>query len=84
MTFLLFLISLAVLEFIMRRPEAAPKAGWPPLAERLAAGSPADSAPTLTPGLFALGQALDRYGRGQAPGTMGAIPEVPGPQADRV
>jgi hypothetical protein len=84
MTFLLFLISLAVLEYIVRRPEAAPKAGWPPLGKRLAAGRPADPAPALTPGLFALGQALDRCGRGPTPGTMATTLEVPGPQADRV
>jgi hypothetical protein len=84
MTFLLFLISLAVLEYIVRRPEAAPKAGWQPFAKRRAEGGPADSAPALTPGLLALGQALDRCGRGQAPGSMAATPEVPGPQADRV
>ena len=84
MTFLVFLISLAVLEYIVRRPEAAPKAGWQPLAKRQAEAKPADSAPALTPGLFALGQALDLCGRGQTPGTMATTAEVSGPEADRV
>lgn len=84
MTFLLFLISLAVLEYIVRRPEPTPKTGWQPLAKRRAEDPPADSAPALTPGLLALGQALDRWGRGQTPGATAKTPEVPNPQADRV
>jgi hypothetical protein len=84
MTFLLFLISLAVLEYIVRRPEVAPKTGWQALAKQRAEDRPADTAPALTPGLLALGQALDRYGRGQSPGTTAKTPEVPNPQADRV
>ena len=66
MTFLLFLVSLAVLEYIVRRPETAPKTGWQPLAKLRAQDKPADSPPTLTPGLLALGQALDECGRGQS------------------
>jgi hypothetical protein len=84
MTFLLFLISLGVLEYIVRRPEEAGKTGWQPLARRQAEDRPADSTPALTPGLFALGQALDQRGWGQSPGTTAKTPEVPHPQADRV
>ena len=84
MTFLLFLISVAVLEYIVRRPQETPKTGWPPLADRRAEERAADSEPALTPGLFALGQALDRGGRGQAPGNPEKTPEVPDPKADRV
>ena len=84
MTFLVFLISLAVLEYIVRRPEAAPNTGGQPLAKRQAEGRQAEPAPALTPGLLALGQALDRRGRGQAPGNTVKAPEVPRPQADRV
>ena len=84
MTFLLFLISLAVLGYIVRRPEEARKTGWQPLAKRRAEDRPAEAAPALTPGLLALGQALDRQGWGQLPGTMAKAPEVPRPQADRV
>ena len=83
MTFLLFLISVAVLEYIVRRPGQIPETGWQPLAKRRAEDRPADSAP-LTPGLFALGQALDRGGRGQSPGTTAKTPDIPRPQADRV
>ena len=84
MTFLLFLISLGVLEYIVHRPEEAPKTGWKALAKQRAAGSPADSAPALTPGLLALGQALDQCGRGQSPDTTAKTPEVPNRQTDRV
>ena len=84
MTFLLFLVSLAVLEYIVRRPKETPKTGWQALAKQRAADRPADSAPALTPGLVALGQALDQFGRGQSPGTTAKTPEVPNPQADRV
>ena len=75
MTFLLFLVSLAVLEYIVRRPETAPKTGWQPLAKLRAQDKPADLAPTLTPGLLALGQALDECGRGQSPGTTTRAPK---------
>ena len=62
MTFLFFLISLAVLEYIVRRPEETPKTGWQPLGEGRAEERPADSVSNLTPGLLALGQALDQRG----------------------
>jgi hypothetical protein len=84
MTFLLFLMAVAVLDYIVRRPEKTPLADWQPLAKRRAEDRPADSAPALTPGLLALGQALDRGGRGQTPGTTAKTPEVPRPQADRL
>ena len=84
MTFLLFLISLGVLEYIVRRPGEAGKTGWQSLAKRRAEDRPTDSAPALTPGLFALGQALDQRGWGPSPGTTAKPPEVPSPQADRV
>jgi hypothetical protein len=79
MTFLLFLVSLAVLEYIVRRPKETPKTGWQALAKQRAADRPADSAPALTPGLLALGQALDQFGRGQSP-TTAKTPEVPNPK----
>jgi len=84
MTFLLFLVSLAVLEYIVRRPEATPKTGWQPLAKRRAEDRPVDSAPAPNPGLIALGQALDRFGRGQSPDITTKAPEVPSPGADGV
>ena len=84
MTFMLFLISLAVLEFIVRRPGETSKTGWQPLARQQAKGTPADSVPTLATGLLALGQALDQCGRGETPGTTAKTPEVSNSQADRV
>ena len=83
MTFLLFLVSLAVLEYIVRRPQETPKTGWQPLAQWRNEDRSAGSVPALTPGLFALGQVLDRCGRGQSPGATTKAPEVPNPQADR-
>jgi hypothetical protein len=83
MIFLLFLVSLGVLEYIVHRPEEAPKTGWKALAKQRAEDRPAVSAPELTPGLLALGQALDQFGRGQSP-TTAKSPEVPNPQTDRV
>lgn len=83
MTFLLFLISVAVLEYIVRRPGPIPETGLQFLAKRRAEERSADPAP-LTPGLFALGQALDRGGRGLSPGTTAKTLDVPHPRADRV
>jgi hypothetical protein len=84
MTFLLFLVSLAVLNYIVRHPEETSKTGWQPLAKQRIGDTPLDSAPALTPGLLALGQALDQYGLGQTPGTTVKTSEVPNPQVDRV
>jgi hypothetical protein len=84
MTFLIFLISLAVLEYLVRRPEETPKTGWQPLAKQRVKDRPMDSTPAFSPGLLALGQALDQCGRGQTPGTTAKTPEVPSPQADTV
>jgi len=84
MTLLLFLVSLAVLEYIVRRPAETRKTGWQPLAKRQAEDRPVDSASALTPGLLALGQALDQCGRGQSPGATTKTSEVPSTEADRV
>jgi hypothetical protein len=84
MTFLLFLISLAVLEFIVRRPDETPKTDRQPLAKQRVKDKPVEPVPAFTPGLLALGQALDECGLGQAPGATPKTPEVASPQADRV
>jgi hypothetical protein len=86
MTLLLFLISLAVLELIVRRPEKAAKTGVQPLVKQGIRDRPADTARASSAGLLALGQALEECGRGQTPST-GTTPktiEGPRPQADRV
>jgi hypothetical protein len=84
MTFLLFLVSLAVLEYIVRRPQETSKPGGQPVAKQRAEDRSVDSAPALTPGLLALGQVLDQCGRGQPPDASTKTPDVPNPQADRV
>jgi hypothetical protein len=90
MTFLLFLVSVAVLEFILRRPGETPETSRQPLAHQRVKDRPPDAAPDHTTGLLALGRALEQYGRGQTPSTSGTVSavsevsEVPKPQADRV
>jgi hypothetical protein len=84
MTFLLFLISLAVLEFIVRRPEETPNTDWQPPVKPQVKDRSVHSAPSLATGLLALGQALDQCGRGKTPGTTAKTPEVSSPQTDRV
>jgi hypothetical protein len=71
MTFLVFLISLLVLERIVRGLEikeiSPPETPTDTSAGReKSAGTPAQTASLAT-----LGQALDQYGRGQAPGAAG-------------
>jgi len=51
MTFLLFLISLAVLEYIVRRPGEVPNTGGQSLAKRQAEDQQADSVPGPYPGV---------------------------------
>ncbi|MGD0498473.1 MAG: hypothetical protein ABSC23_08550 [Bryobacteraceae bacterium] len=68
MILLLFLVSLAVLYYIVPVPE--PDAA--PDSEPLARSDPSENAPpatevTATPGVIALGRALDQLGRGVAP-----------------
>ena len=84
MTFLLFLVSLGVLEYIVRRPEGTRKTGGQVLGKRRAEDRAAESTLALTPGVLALGQALDQCGLGPSPDTAAMTPEVPRPQADRV
>ncbi len=66
MTFLLFLGSLALLNYILGRgAEAASSTGAPRVS-----GDAADSPPNeaaVSRGLLALGQALEAHGRGQQP-----------------
>jgi hypothetical protein len=82
-TFLLFLASLAVMEYLMRKPhekaandskamEAVGDAAYDPM-----------SAATTMPGLLALGRALDAHGRGDSPETEQA-PQVRVPRVDGV
>jgi len=83
MTFLLFLASLAVMEYLLSRsakkPEDRPQV---PASGRDTTPEPA-SAATSMPGLLALGQALDAQGRVEDP-TIEQVPEVHGPPMDGV
>ena len=84
MTFLLFLVSLAVLEYVIRRPEKASRTGTRPIVKERVKAKLGESAAALTPGLLALGEALDQCGRGQMPGSAAQPQEVPRPQRERV
>jgi hypothetical protein len=66
---LVFLVSIAVLEYVLRRPTQAPEH------PRHFSVAP-DAADTSTSGLFHLGQQLDQYGQGQAPTPATAEPSV--------
>ena len=62
MTFVLFLISLLVIERILNQPHARRESS-----DRNAAGPeiPKPAEPALAPGLIALDEAISRHGRGQ-------------------
>ena len=83
MTFLLFLASLAVMEYLVRKPRRKPddnpKAG---AGKGVNTQSPMPVA-TSMPGLLALGQALEAQGRGEVPGVE-QVPQVHGPPTDGV
>lgn len=83
MTFLLFLASLAVIEWLVRKPRK--KSDLRPEDadhKRHTADLAAPAAPS-SPGLLALGQALDAAGRGKSPNRKPA-PQVHAPPVDRV
>jgi hypothetical protein len=68
MTIVLILAALAAVYYIAPLAEAASKPGIrpPPETEEKPQSGP-DSPAILTPGLLALGRALDQYGRGTEP-----------------
>ncbi|HEY1220597.1 MAG: hypothetical protein ABSE42_08430 [Bryobacteraceae bacterium] len=83
MTFLLFLASLAVMEYLVRKPRKKPD-GDPKTTDCSGAATQYPvSEVTSMPGLLALGQALDEQGRGQAPGVE-QVPQVHTPPVDGV
>ena len=81
-TFLLFLASLVVMEYLLRKPNK--KSGENPKAEQgtRRVADPFSTGATM-PGLFALGQALDAHGRGKPPDVPKA-PEAHLPPVDGV
>ena len=81
MIFLLFLVSVAVMEYVVRRPEETEGGTRPgPARDRMTESGKADA----TPGLAALGRALEQYGRGLTPGGAQEGAEIHGPTTDRV
>lgn len=83
MTFILFLASLALMEYLVRKPrkkrDDSLKAATGARAET---GRPASVAASSA-GLLALGQALEAHGRGKAP-VLEQTPKVHRPPADGV
>ncbi|MGB9456885.1 MAG: hypothetical protein WCB12_12630 [Bryobacteraceae bacterium] len=77
MTFLLFLASLAVMEYLLRKPRKKP--------DDSRDATKQDSMPVAAsmPGLLALGEALEAQGRGKAP-TVEEVPKVHAPPVDGV
>jgi hypothetical protein len=70
---LVFLVSIAVLDFVLRRPMQPEAPDTKPAAP--------DATDVTTPGLFHLGEKLDQYGRGQIP-TAPARPALEVPESD--
>lgn len=63
MSFIFFLASVALMQYVLTRPDERPSET--PKEHSVAARDP--DASVATPGLLALGAALDSYGRGRAP-----------------
>lgn len=83
MTFLLFLASLAVMEYLVRKPRKKPDANTKTTARTDAGSRNPTPLATPMPGLLALGQALEAQGQGETPGTE-KVPQVHGPPTDGV
>jgi len=66
-TFLIFLISVAVLEYILRRPPAEADGNPPSNPKRATEQMKAPPIVAGMPGLHHLGQALEQHGRGLTP-----------------
>jgi hypothetical protein len=83
MTFLLFLASLAVMEYLVRKPRKKPGDNPKSAASRSDTTQDPVSAATSMSGLLALGQALEAQGRGEVPGVE-QVPQVHLPPVDGV
>ena len=83
MTFLLFLASLAVMEYLVRKPRKKPHDSPEAAEGRDGTAERPMPAATSTPGLLALGQALEAQGRGKAPDGE-TVPQVHSPPVDGV
>ena len=71
MTLLVLLISIAVLEYVLRRPDSSPSQDTKTTENReviVPEASPRQSSnPTLAPDLLQLGRAVEQFGRGPVP-----------------
>ena len=71
MTLLILLVSIAVLEYVMHRPDPAPPQDEGPIENKAInaeeARQPENSEPALDPSLFQLGRAVEQFGRGPVP-----------------
>ena len=83
-TLLILLVSIAVLEYVLRRPDAAPGGETKTTEDREVAvpeASPQQSPnPTLAPALFRLGRAVEQFGRGPVPQPGQAEPATKEPK----
>jgi hypothetical protein len=70
-TLLILLVSIAVLEYVLRRPDPAPGGETKTTDDRevmVPEASPQQSPnPTLAPALLQLGRAVEQFGRGPVP-----------------
>jgi len=82
-TFLLFLASLALMEYLVRKPRKKPDDSPKATDSKGTTAQSPMAATTSTPGLLALGQALEAQGRGKTPDRQ-QLPQVHGPPVDRV
>lgn len=82
-TFLLFLASLAVMEYLLRKPLKKPGDTPQDVNDGGASAHDLMSATVTMPGLLALGQALEAQGRGGVP-DVEQIPRVHAPPVDGV
>ena len=79
MTYLVLLVSVAVLEYILRRAEPMPRRRQSTEMEELNQ-NPTDTGPTsLAESLGNLGKAVDQFGRGSTPA---APPQADSPERD--
>jgi hypothetical protein len=70
-TLLLLLASIAVLEYVLRRPDPARRLNTKTTSRQEAQatgdGQSGNGNPTLAPALFQLGRAVEQFGRGPVP-----------------
>ena len=88
MTLLILLVSIAVLEYVLRRPDTPPRRNTKTTENKeFTAPDPGqhqNSEPTLAPGLFQLGRAVEQFGRGPMPQPSPQPEQKPTPDKQRI